>query len=90
MTRYVESLDEREAIRDEIAREGWTVGGYNGQPRPHPLLGRLGVLERHLTSLEDRLGFNPAERGRMGLAEVRAANVLDTLRAKRHRREGKD
>ena len=77
--RYCEFIDERDAIRDVIAEEGSVSRGYNDQPRPHPLFNRLGVIERQMTQLEDRLGLNPSERGRMGHTEVKAESALERL-----------
>ena len=84
--RYCEFIDERDAIREVIAHEGSVSRGYNDQPRPHPLFNRLGVIERQMTQLEDRLGLNPSERGRMGHTEVKTEGVLEKLIADRQNR----
>lgn len=87
VVRYCDLVDERNAIRLQIDTEGVISQGYNGQPRPHPLLNRLGVVDRSLIALEDRLGLNPSERGRIGHTEIKAESKLDKLIAQRQKRK---
>lgn len=89
VARYCDMLEERQQIRDTLAADGLQQPGSNGQPRPHALLARLGVLERSLVQHEDRLGLSPAERTRLGVAQVKASTVLDELQARRANRENR-
>ena len=86
--RYCDLIAERKSTRTRIDTEGELSEGYNGQPRPHPLLNRLGVIDRTLMALEDRLGLNPSERGRMGHTEIKAKSKLDQLIEDRQKKAG--
>jgi P27 family predicted phage terminase small subunit len=86
--RYCDLIAERKSIRTRLDTEGELSEGYNGQPRPHPLLNRLGVIDRTLMALEDRLGLNPSERGRMGHTEIKAKSKLEQLMEDRQRKQG--
>ena len=45
LTRLCEAHDERDAMREQIALDGFMVPGSRGQLRPHPLLTHLRALE---------------------------------------------
>lgn len=69
-----EMFDEREKLRRR-------PGGNKGADRI-----RLRELDKELRSLLAELGFTPAARTKLGLAEVRAQNALDELAERRRRR----
>lgn len=83
LTRLCESHDEREAMRDQIAQDGYMVEGSVGQLRPHPLLAHLRALEAQMTRWESECGFTPAARSKLGYAEVKRVSKLDELMARR-------
>lgn len=83
LTRLCEAHDEREAIRDAIAEEGYMVSGSQGQRRANPLLSELRALESQMTKYESLCGFTPTDRARLGYAEVKRASKLDELLARR-------
>jgi P27 family predicted phage terminase small subunit len=87
LTRLCEAHDEREAIRDAIADEGYMVTGSMGQRRANPLLSELRALEAQMTKYESLCGFTPADRARLGYAEVKRASKLDELLARRAARD---
>lgn len=64
-------LDEREDLRDLTVK---------GSPESRK---QLRELDRQIISLLSNLGFDPAARARLGLAEVKAKSVLESLREKR-------
>jgi hypothetical protein len=66
-------LDERAALR-EAALSGST------EARKH-----LRDLDKQILSLMSELGFNPAARARLGLAEVKTQSKLEDLRARQNR-----
>ena len=71
-----EQLDRREDLRRVIAEsDDWH------------LLKQLNDLERLIASNLGQLGFTPAERARLGLAEVKAKSKLEELMAKKAARE---
>jgi len=66
-------LEEREGLRD-AAMAGSTEARK-----------MLRDLDKQLVSLMSELGFNPAARSRLGLAEVKTQSKLEELRAKQAR-----
>jgi hypothetical protein len=67
-----EMLDERDDLRIKVATEG--------EPRDRR---GLRELEKLIVNNLSLLGFSPADRTRLGLAEVRAQSKLAELMAKR-------
>ena len=67
-------LDEREPLRVDA------VAG-SSEARKH-----LRDLDKQIISLLGQLGFDPASRARLGLAEVKAQSVLEKLREKQSKR----
>jgi phage terminase small subunit len=64
-------LEEREGLRD-LAFQG------SNESRK-----ALRDLDKQIVSLLSNLGFDPAARARLGLAEVKTKSVLEQLREKR-------
>ena len=72
-----ECVDERAELRKQVfAEREWRdrVGLRN--------------LEHDIRAMYSLMGFNPVDRGKMGVGEVRPSSVLDELRLKRERRSG--
>ncbi|MBG6140235.1 phage terminase small subunit P27 family [Longispora fulva] len=86
LTRLAEAHDERQAMREQIAADGYMVAGSQGQPRPHPLLTHLRALEAQMTRWESLCGFTPADRSRLGYAEVKKVSLLDEMANRRAQR----
>ena len=86
LTRLCEAHDEREAMRDQVAQDGYMVAGSMGQMRAHPLLSEIRALESQITKYESLCGFTPTDRARLGYAEVKRASKLDELIARRNER----
>jgi P27 family predicted phage terminase small subunit len=55
----------------------------NGSFVSHPLVTQLQQLRSQSTAWLAALGFSPADRARLGLAEVRQSDALDELNARR-------
>ena len=68
LTRLCEAHDERDAMREQIALDGFMVPGSRGQLRPHPLLTHLRALETPMTHWESVYGFTPSARAQLGHA----------------------
>lgn len=83
LTRLCEAHDEREAMREQIAQDGFMVEGSRGQLRPHPLLSHVRALEGQMTIWETVCGFTPAARSKLGYAEVKRVSKLDELMTRR-------
>jgi P27 family predicted phage terminase small subunit len=50
---------------------------------PHPLIREVRHAEKSLHTLAGSLGFHPAARSRLGLAEIKAGSALEQLMAQR-------
>jgi len=68
-----EQLDRRETLRSALVEK----------PEDRPLIMSLNETEKLIASNLGQLGFTPAERTRLGLAEVKRQSKLEELRAKR-------
>jgi P27 family predicted phage terminase small subunit len=77
--RYCEALDERELLRGMVAERGLTTTGSQGQEVVSPWYKALKDLDRDLTRYEQLLGFTPADRARLGVAEVVEQSRLDAF-----------
>jgi P27 family predicted phage terminase small subunit len=58
----------------------------NGSIVSHPYIAQIKDLRVQMTSWLAALGFSPADRARLGLAEVRVRDELDDLTRRRHER----
>lgn len=85
-----EAEDEHEEIRRQLST-GVVERFYatsNGQLVTHPLVTQLGNLRSQMTAWLAAIGFSPADRSRLGLAEVRVRDELDDLAKRRIERTG--
>ena len=80
-----EAMDRRAFILRTLANDGWSIVTDKGYPYKHPLVGTLGELEAQITKWMSLLGMSPADRTRMGVAEVRAVSKLEQLQARARR-----
>lgn len=81
--------DRRRALLDDIAENGESYasngqGGTRYYRRPEALA--LDELEKRIAAWLAALGLTPADRSRLGVAEVRARSKLEALRARRESR----
>lgn len=88
ITLLCQAQDEHEEIRrllwsGEIERYYTTA---NGQMVTHPLVTQLANLRTQMTAWLAALGFSPADRSRLGLAEVRVRDEMDELMKRRNDR----
>jgi P27 family predicted phage terminase small subunit len=80
-----EAHDEHESIRRRL-NDGEVDRYYvtaNGQIVTHPLVTQLSNLRSQMTAWLAAIGFSPADRSRLGLAEVRVRDELDELEKRR-------
>lgn len=90
ITLLCQAQDEHEEIRLKIA-SGEIERYYttaNGQMVTHPMVTQLQNLRTQMTAWLAAIGFSPADRSRLGLAEVRVRDELDELMSRRVRRTG--
>lgn len=88
VTLLCQAQDEVEAMRisllsGEIER---TYVSTNGTIVSHPYIGQIKDLRVQMTAWLSALGFSPADRSRLGLAEVRVRDELDDLVRRRNER----
>lgn len=92
LTRLCEAHDQREALRQRIATEGYLLYGRNGEseqgeggesepprgaPYVHPAVWLLMKLDATITRYEQLCGLNPSARSSLGLAEVKRVSKLE-------------
>lgn len=87
MTRLCESIDLRAAMMEQIEEDGLMVKGSMGQVRVNPLLDKMIALDAQITRFEGLCGFTPADRARLGVAEVKRASAVEDFLAKRSQRK---
>ena len=87
MERLCQNHDLRREMLTAVERDGLTVEGYKGQPRPHPLLSEIRALESEMRRIEVECGFTPASRSKLGYAEVKRVSKIDELMQRRRRTE---
>jgi len=90
VTMLCEAQDDYALIRD-LLNSGAEPRYYvtaNGQIVTHPLVVQLQNLRAQMTSWLAAIGFSPADRSRLGLAEVRVRDELDELQHRRVQRTG--
>ncbi|HNM84838.1 MAG: phage terminase small subunit P27 family [Mycobacterium sp.] len=87
MERLCQNHDLRAAMLTQIERDGLTVEGYKGQPRPHPLLSEVRAVEAETRKLEIECGFTPASRSKLGYAEVKRVSKIDEMARRRRATE---
>jgi P27 family predicted phage terminase small subunit len=90
ITLLCQAQDEHEEIRQQIS-SGEIPRYYvtaNGQMVTHPMVTQLANLRQQMTSWLAAIGFSPADRARLGLAEVRVRDELDELQRRRIERTG--
>lgn len=83
-----ELADRRAALATALYEEGPTIANPSGRMVANPLLGALATVERQLVDMLSLLGLTPADRTRLGVAEVRATNTLQEMIAKRAKQRG--
>ena len=82
MVRLCEAHNEREALKQIIEDEGYTVRGAMGGMVSNPAATQLRQLEALMTRWESECGFTPVSRTRLGLAEVQRVSKLDAFLSK--------
>lgn len=88
VTLLCQAQDELETIRTALAtgEVERTYVSTNGTIVSHPYIAQIKDLRVQMTSWLSALGFSPADRARLGLAEVRVRDELDDLVRRRNER----
>lgn len=88
VTLLCEAMDEYAEMRDALA-SGEVTRTYvtsNASIVTHPYISQMKELRAQMTAWLSSLGFSPADRARLGLAEVRVRDELDDLQKRRQER----
>jgi P27 family predicted phage terminase small subunit len=78
-----EAFDRRAELQARLQEDGPVLYTDKGYAYAHPCVGMLTSTEAQMTKWFGLLGFSPADRTRLGLAEVKRASKLDALRKQR-------
>lgn len=78
-----EALDRRAHLLAELASQGWVLYTDKGYAYQNPAAGALATTEAQITKWLSLLGLTPSDRGRLGVAEVKAQSALERIRANR-------
>ena len=78
-------MDRRAEYVARLANDGYVLFTDRGYAYQHPIAGMLTALEAQITKWLSLLGLTPSDRGRLGVAEVRAQSALERIRAERAR-----
>ncbi len=81
-----EGMDRRAEFIARLANDGYVLFTDKGYAYQHPVVGMLNTLEAQITKWLSLLGLTPSDRGRLGVAEVKAQTALERIRAERARR----
>lgn len=73
------AYDDLATFRDEVARMGLTVEGYNGQTVANPLIAEMRKCEDTIRKCLSAIGFSPTDRARLKLTELQGASELQKL-----------
>lgn len=78
-----EAIDRRAHLLAELASQGWVLYTDKGYAYQNPAAGALATTEAQITKWLSLLGLTPSDRGRLGVAEVKAQSALERIRANR-------
>lgn len=78
-----EAADRRAELMARLANDGWVLYTDKGYAYAHPAAGMLNTTEGEMRKWIALLGLTPADRSKLGVAEVKARTALEELAARR-------
>ena len=81
-----EKLDRRAELLAKLQASDSVLYTDKGYAYANPLVGMISTIENEITKLFSLLGLTPADRSKLGVAEVARASAIDQLLAKRQNR----
>lgn len=81
-----ELYDRRAMLKGHLDTDGPLIMRPDGHMVANPIVQMLATTEKQIVDLASSLGLTPADRTRMGLAEVKAQNAFEEMLAKRQQR----
>lgn len=82
-----EKLDRRAELIAKLSASDYVLYTDKGYAYANPLVGMISNIEIEITKLFSLLGLTPADRSKIGVAEVQKISALDQLVAKRQQRQ---
>jgi len=77
---YCQKVERREQIVAKLEATDFILLTDKGYVYANPLVSMLSTIETEMTKLLSLIGLTPADRSRLGLAEVKAASTLEKLK----------
>ena len=77
---YCEKAERRAEMVEKLQNTDFVLLTNKGYAYANPLVGMVSTIETEMTKLLSLIGLTPADRSRLGLAEVKAASTLEKLR----------
>ena len=77
---YCEKADRHAEMVEKLQNTDYVLLTDKGYSYANPLVGMISTIETEMAKLQSLLGLTPADRSRLGLAEVKAASTLEKLR----------
>ena len=84
-----EAADRRAHLMERLAADGWTLLTDKGYAYAHPAAGMLATTETEMRKWMSVLGLTPADRSKLGVAEVKARSALEELAIRRQQHVNK-
>lgn len=84
---YCEAIDRRSGLMAELAEQGTVLYTDKGYAYLNPAHGALATTETQITKWLSLLGLSPSDRGRLGVAEVKARTKIEELAERAARRQ---
>lgn len=81
-----ELYDRRAMFVEHLRADGPLIMRPDGHMVANPIVQMLATTEKQIVDLASSLGLTPADRTRMGLAEVKAQNAFEEMLSKRQQR----
>jgi P27 family predicted phage terminase small subunit len=78
-----EAMDKRSELMVRLQSDGWVLYTDKGYAYAHPAAGQLQAVTEEVRKWMSSLGLTPADRSRLGVAEVKAKSALQELAVKR-------
>jgi len=77
---YCDKVERRAEMVEKLQNTDFVLLTDKGYAYANPLVGMISTIETEMTKLLSLIGLTPADRSRLGLAEVKAASTLEKLR----------
>jgi len=80
IVQFCEMADRKQHLSEQLKQTDDVLLTDKGYAYANPLVGMLSTLQGEMLKMMSLLGLTPADRARLGLAEVKAQSTLEKLR----------